>query len=759
MDTTVYLDLAKRKKWEELEEIWLKHLENPDTDPHFYIKLIEGMQKREEEARCDRMLALQVTSMLEQGAVTEALKLTRVCLKKFHTADAMRDAALATLEKRYGARPSYNIILKACTLRDSPSPGKAFDKFLSLIQFDLGEAYRHKSWGIGTVTAINLPEKKVTLRFPEKPEAEFTLAGAREYLRRLPRNHFLARLSREPEKMRQMAQQKPAELARLAIQSMGPALKIQDLKKEMALYLMSDGDWRSWWTQARDHIKVDPYIAFKGAGLNAVISLRDKPITISTETLDNLRSAATARKRLEAVRSLVRASQRATIAPEELAPIEQWVVEQCQTTSWDAMKIEMLFLLDQLARIKTDHLVERPTVTIADLVNKPDANLVDVLIELTLYEYQTPVMDLIRSLRSDWPEQYERIIPKVSARLAARGIQTLQKDEQYEALRTVAESILTAPTRDISTYLWGLSEFVHGQWQRFAPALSVDMLIERLLEHLEALSSRYNPSDEDGPQVRSDLNAIRDFLEANHHANARRAVALMTTEGAQRFYDRVQTHSGLDSAERAHIAGALRSQKPELEVKVEENLLTSIYHYVTQESRDRQARALQKLRTVDIPDNSKRIGLAAAMGDLSENAEYDAAKEEQARLMSRAGEMEDMLKYARILDPESIKTHRVGPGTRVAVRYTNGDTITYTFLGVWDADPAHHILSYRSPLGAQFLNKTVGDTVSFDQPSGEPLLCVIESIENALLSAPASGETAGQDAVAGEGASANQGES
>jgi transcription elongation factor GreA len=135
---------------------------------------------------------------------------------------------------------------------------------------------------------------------------------------------------------------------------------------------------------------------------------------------------------------------------------------------------------------------------------------------------------------------------------------------------------------------------------------------------------------------------------------------------------------------------------------------------------------------VDIPENSKRIGEARAMGDLSENAEYDAAKEEQARLASRASELEHLLRYARVLKPEEVKTDRIGPGTRARIRYENGDVEQYTLLGVWDANPEKHILSYKSPLGSQFLGKKKGDMLTIDLPSGEQRRGWIDNIENGL---------------------------
>ncbi|MCL2451785.1 transcription elongation factor GreA [Candidatus Saccharibacteria bacterium] len=117
---------------------------------------------------------------------------------------------------------------------------------------------------------------------------------------------------------------------------------------------------------------------------------------------------------------------------------------------------------------------------------------------------------------------------------------------------------------------------------------------------------------------------------------------------------------------------------------------------------------------VDIAD---RIAEARSFGDLSENAEYSTAREEQSRTETRISEIEEILASAKII--KANKTDNVvGLGETVVLK--SGRTMTeYTLVGAVEADPLNGKISNESPLGAQLIGKKVGGTVSIDTPKGK----------------------------------------
>lgn len=115
-------------------------------------------------------------------------------------------------------------------------------------------------------------------------------------------------------------------------------------------------------------------------------------------------------------------------------------------------------------------------------------------------------------------------------------------------------------------------------------------------------------------------------------------------------------------------------------------------------------------------DIAEKIANARDYGDLSENAEYDAAREEQGLLESRIAEIEDILMNAEIIKGGSRT--RVSLGSKVELK-TNGKTVRYSIVGPVEADPMEGKISDESPIGQALMGKKVGDKVTIKTPKGE----------------------------------------
>ena len=116
-------------------------------------------------------------------------------------------------------------------------------------------------------------------------------------------------------------------------------------------------------------------------------------------------------------------------------------------------------------------------------------------------------------------------------------------------------------------------------------------------------------------------------------------------------------------------------------------------------------------------DIAQKIADARGYGDLSENAEYDAARMEQGQLETRISEIEDILKNASII--EHTKSSKVTVGATVVLKSDKGKTVSYAIVGSVEADPLEGKISDESPIGQALLNKKVGETASIKTPGGE----------------------------------------
>ena len=122
-----------------------------------------------------------------------------------------------------------------------------------------------------------------------------------------------------------------------------------------------------------------------------------------------------------------------------------------------------------------------------------------------------------------------------------------------------------------------------------------------------------------------------------------------------------------------------------------------------------------------------RIKEARYFGDISENSEYDDAKNEQAMLEQRIFALEDKLRSAIVIDEKDIKTDVVGVGTKVTIQdVARGDVVQYSIVGSAEADPSDRKLSNESPVGHAIMGHKPGEVVSVRAPRGEIKLKIID---------------------------------
>jgi transcription elongation factor GreA len=142
--------------------------------------------------------------------------------------------------------------------------------------------------------------------------------------------------------------------------------------------------------------------------------------------------------------------------------------------------------------------------------------------------------------------------------------------------------------------------------------------------------------------------------------------------------------------------------------------------YYTEEGLKKLQEELQQLKTKGRADISRQIADARDKGDLSENAEYDAAKDAQGHLEAKIAQLEEIVSNARLIDTSKIDGSKVSIMTRVKIKNTkNGATFTYMLVAEEEADLKAGRISVKSPIAQGILGKKKGDKVMIDVPAGK----------------------------------------
>lgn len=140
---------------------------------------------------------------------------------------------------------------------------------------------------------------------------------------------------------------------------------------------------------------------------------------------------------------------------------------------------------------------------------------------------------------------------------------------------------------------------------------------------------------------------------------------------------------------------------------------------LTPEGREELIRELAEREGVKNDEIVESLKEARSFGDLSENAEFDAAKEEQAKNAARINEIRQILAKARIVDASEVGEMSVSIGTTVELEDKRGKKTSFTIVGTTETDSLKRRISNESPAGAAMIGHVVGDTVSFTTPTGK----------------------------------------
>ena len=134
---------------------------------------------------------------------------------------------------------------------------------------------------------------------------------------------------------------------------------------------------------------------------------------------------------------------------------------------------------------------------------------------------------------------------------------------------------------------------------------------------------------------------------------------------------------------------------------------------------------LEYLKTTRRAEVGQMLKEARSFGDLSENSEYDEARDQQAKVESRIAELEYLIKSGVVMSDEDAAKNIISIGTTVTIKYSDGREVTYDLVGSNEVEPLKHKISDLSPIGMALIGHKEGDTVVINTPSGEKEITIV----------------------------------
>ncbi len=295
----------------------------------------------------------------------------------------------------------------------------------------------------------------------------------------------------------------------------------------------------------------------------------------------------------------------------------------------------------------------------------------------------------------DWETLYARIFPITQDNTTQTHIWEKLQTEKPTTYQSLVESTLTSYRTSIPAFLF----IAETGTAPYRPILT------RLLDLLETEKSR------------TITNRVKKVLVDNNYQIIRNTLAEITEKEAEKLLARILRIRILEPYQQDEINRIFFEKFPALKTEPEADFIWSSVAGI-----EKAKAELKRLTEEELPRSAEEVARARSFGDLSENYEYKAAKEKQARLMEKINRLRADLSRAKPIAPERIDISTVTVGCKVTLRDAAGTKYQFSILGPWDSEPENGIISFQSPLAQELIGKKPGDKVKM----GDKTLTVAE---------------------------------
>jgi transcription elongation factor GreA-like protein len=262
------LALIDKKKFDEVEGLWMEQLDRDPTDVDAFITAAKALRKAEQRTQSDTLLGLLADSLKERGLWAERLQVLKEVGRLSKHPATLRPQIEEALRKSVGSHRSFARAFQIANFADPQSnPVERAEKIENWLNYDEGECFYMAGRGAGCVTELN-PELGICrLDFEKEKRVSVPLGAAAKYLTPLPEGHVLRGKFTDPAKTKAEATGKPADFFAKILQSFGRPMTMGEVR-DAVIGIVPEEKWSSWWTAARKN----PQIVVSGTGAKATYS-------------------------------------------------------------------------------------------------------------------------------------------------------------------------------------------------------------------------------------------------------------------------------------------------------------------------------------------------------------------------------------------------------------------------------------------------------------------------------------------------------
>ncbi len=596
---------------------------------------------------------------------------------------------------------------------------EAINDFEKHIAFDVKSFVYHRAWGVGIIRKVE--NDTLTINFGSKAGIkEMSLKMAVSALTPLAKDHIWVLKAKnyvvvngEKVELAKRVKEDKEWALRTIIKSFGNSCDFKKIKAELVPSILKESEWTSWNTAAKKILETNSTFGVNPNDISQYI-VREHEISIEEKLANEFKAQKAFFARIDILMKYMNREE--TDKTSELF---------AEMFNYFAAFVKTFDSSDGTIKVTEQIVASYLVVQSIAAVNKHFANTSKSTFQAIYDKIEDP-REMYESLKDtkntslrhdflmnikllpDWSDEYIKLFPTV---LSGDMLTTLINSGFTEKVQKLAVACFENCRDFRYAVLYLFENCQNEEWFKNC-GIPYERQLITLIQLIELtfreINNHVNSTENKKINKKAtDLLFEHDTLVNYMFANDEQTV--------NRMYTLINDLTDIDPSYKAQLRIKIMEKYPDFKFHVtEEKASQPKGMLVTAKKLEEKKALLEKIQTVDIPENAREISEARAQGDLKENAEYKAAKEHQHWLNEQATKLQSELNRAVIFDPTTITTAMISFATVVTLHNndTNADEV-YTILGPWESDPDNNVVSYMAPFGNAIMDKKVGEAVKF----------------------------------------------
>ena len=732
-ETARITELIKQEQIGEIETVWGEALEKAPEEVGTFLSLADKLAKAAHGEKAGQLLEQVVRKLDEAAKHREASTVLGELARVAPRNPNQKELAEQVFGNAFGDLAGFDKCKERAEEAAKGSDNKYVRDLWSQLMFQPGDWVFHDAgWGLGEVKDIDAENGELKIDFSSKEDHKVKLGAAAKFFRKLPVENIMVQRAAHMDDLKAKCKEEPVAVVLNILKGHNNKSTLKRIKAELVPHkVIESKNWAKWWTATRKELAQHQYIKL-GTGTNPTIERLVTAMTLEDETRERFDNAVRLHQKLDLIRRYLRDSQKGEARQELLQyfanelkedvnrdePLDEKQHGANHTLAGE--RILVAFLSQDLKKAEKGIEID-VGYDINELVQDSD-KLLERLEEIGDSDFQMRSLELHAEINEkDWPKTYQASMLKHVPSLWDNISKKLLENDHHKPLKKALDEVVADGEKYPLQTLWLSRRGILGtdlpDGFEVPPA---NELFSKLLWTINKVLTRIERGE----------NALKDTLASLRAAMTERNSRLLNTaldglneERAAHLMHEIERCRGLSDIHQSTLRDIVMKAFPTLQAKAAlqaadmgEEAGGEIL--ATEAGLRKRQGELKHIQEEELPETAKQIGEALAMGDVSENAELDAAREKESRLKEAAKEIMEELKRVKVVDLATVDASVAGFGTKVSLKREDGKSKVYTILGRYEADHENFIISNESPIAQGILGKSEGEKATVETPEG-----------------------------------------